>query len=195
MTLSEKFTDKLLEMQIIKDEEKDIYSYGFKQGIILLINMITMIIIGLLFNMIWESIIFMVSYSFLRVYAGGYHANSNLSCYLFSVAMMAAVLWLIKLIPWNSFICSIIAVVTSMIILLLAPVEDNNKPLDKKEKEVFKKRTNIVLGILTGFTITFWVMDKQMVSICIVMGVTVLSVMLVLGKVKNMYIGTVNSYN
>ena len=63
-----------------------------------------MIIIGLLFNMICESIIFMVSYSILRIYAGGYHASTPIRCYLFSIVMIVAVLLLMKSIPWNGFI-------------------------------------------------------------------------------------------
>ncbi len=70
--------------------------------------------------------------------------------------MITAVLWLIKIIPWNGFICFIITIVLSIIILLIAPVEDSNKPLDQKEKIIFKKWININLCILAGWTIFFW---------------------------------------
>ncbi|MBU5314543.1 accessory gene regulator B family protein [Tissierella carlieri] len=185
MDLSEILTDKLISMQIISVEEKDIYSYGFKQGLLLLLNMITIIIIGFFFNMIWQSVIFMVAYSILRVYAGGYHASTPFSCYLFSVVMITAVLWLIKLIPWNGFICFIITTVSCIIILLIAPVEDANKPLDQEEKRIFKKRTNIILGVLIGFALLFWFTGEKQISICIIMGICLISVMLVLGKIKD----------
>lgn len=184
MDLSEILTDKLISMQIINVEEKDIYSYGFKQGLLLLLNMITIIMIGFFFNMIWQSVIFMVAYSILRVYAGGYHASTPFRCYLFSVVMITAVLWLIKLIHWNGFICFLITIASGIIILLMAPVEDANKPLDHVEKRIFKKRTNIVLSVLVGIALLFWFKSGNQISICIIMGICLISVMLVLGKLK-----------
>ncbi len=191
MNLSEKLTDKLVNSQIINDEEKDLYYYGFKQGFLLLLNMVTVIIIGIIFNMVWQSVVFMISYSLLRVYAGGYHANTQLRCYLFFIGMITAVLWLMKFIPWNSFICLMITAVSSMVILLMAPVEDTNKPLDQKEKEIFKKQTNIVLAILIGFVLFFWLMGGRQVPICIVMAIWMVSAMLVLGRIKNKYAKTI----
>ena len=41
----------------------------------------------------------------IRPYAGGYHARTQLKCYLISVGMMIAVLWLIERVTWNGFIC------------------------------------------------------------------------------------------
>ena len=145
MNLAEELTVKLVKMEVINNEDKALYSYGFKQGFLLFLNMITVIIIGVIFNMIWQSVIFMIAYSCLRVYAGGYHANTELSCYIFSLIMIIAVLWLINRILWNTFICLSITVISDLIILLLAPVEDANKPLDHKEIEIFKKRTYIIL--------------------------------------------------
>lgn len=184
MNLSERLTDKLLKMQIINYEEKNLYYYGFKQGFLLLLNMITIIMIGIIFNMIWQSVIFMVAYSILRVYAGGYHASTPFNCYLFSVVMITAVLWLIKVISWNGLICFIISIVSGIIILLMAPVEDANKPLDQEEKRIFKKRTNLVLGVLIGFALLFWFTGGKQISICIIMGICLISVMLLLGKIK-----------
>lgn len=185
MNLSDKLTNKLLKMQIISGEEMDLYYYGFKQGFLLLLNMMTVIIIGIIFSMIWQSVIFIIMYSLLRAYAGGYHASTQSRCYLFSVVMITSVLWLIKLIPWNGFICFSITTVAGMIILLMAPVEDSNKPLDQREKEIFKKRANIILCILAGFVLLFWFNGMKEISICIVMGICMISAMLILGRLKN----------
>lgn len=189
MNLSDKLTDKLLKMQIINSEEKELYYYGLKQGFLLLLNMMTVIIIGFIFNMIWQSVIFVITYSLLRAYAGGYHASTQAGCYLFSLVMIISVLWLIKLIPWNGFIIFIITIVASMIILIIAPVEDSNKPLDQKEKVIFKKRTNSILSVLAASALLFWLIDVNLISICMVMGICIISIMIVLGKIKNMIEG------
>ena len=185
MIVIDQLTKKLVDHEIIKDEDKELYSFGFEQGIVLLYNLITMIAIGYIFNMLWESVIFMVAYGVLRPYAGGYHAKTQLRCYLFSALMMVAVLWIIKHVTWNRFICFIIMTVASAIILVLAPVEDKNKPLDQIEQAVFKKRTNIVLSILIGLTVLFWFSRLKQISICISVSLGMLSVMLILGRLKN----------
>lgn len=183
MELSKKLTDKLIDLELINDDDKELYYYGFEQGFLLLLNFMTLIIIGIIFNMVWQSIIFITAYSVLRSYAGGYHTGDKLKCYLFSIVMIIIVLWLIRWIPLNEFIYFIITVISSMIILIMAPVEDSNKPLDSKEKKVFKKRSNIILGVLIGLTLLFWLMGKKQVSLCIIMAICTSSFMLVLGKI------------
>lgn len=174
-----------MDYDIIKDGDKEIYLFGFYQGIVLIYNYITIIAIGFAFHMVWESIVFMVAYGVLRPYAGGYHARTQFRCYLFSVLMMVLVLWFIKQISWNGFICSLITTVASLLIVKLAPVEDENKPLDQIEQYVFKKRTNRILSILIGLTVLFWFLGLKQISICITVSLGTLSIMLVLGNMKN----------
>lgn len=185
MYILEKLTDKLIKTQIIDEEEKELYIYGFKQGFILLINIITVIIIGLHFKMIWQSIVFMISYSLLRAYAGGYHTSTQLRCYLFSIIMIMSVLWGLSQIPRNGTICFVITMISGIIIFKFAPVEDQNKPLSQLEQTVFKERTNIILIILIGHIVLFWFIGLWEISTCISVAVFVISIMLVLGKIKN----------
>lgn len=188
MDISEKITKKLVKMQVIDEEDKDLYVYGFQQGFILLINTITVILIGFVFNMVWQSIVFLVTYSVLRAYAGGYHASTQLRCYLFSTGMIILVLYTLSQIPRNGFICFGITTVSSIIIFMLAPVEDQNKPLSKLEQTVFKERTNCIMLILIGCIIIFWIFGFWEISVCMSVSLLVLSIMLVLGKAKNFVI-------
>lgn len=186
MDISERFANRLINMQIIRSEEKEIYSYGFRQGLLLLLNTVTIILIGLIFNMFWETMLFMVFYSSIRIYAGGYHASSPVTCYLISILMISMVLGLIKLTSWNGYLCSIIIVISNIVILLIAPTEDIKKPLDPNEKKFFKKRANIVLGTSNVLALFFWFIGINKISICIVMGVCTVSFMLLAGRIKNM---------
>lgn len=82
------FTNKLIKYQIIKVEDKELYVYGFWQGGIFIVNLVTVIIIGLLFNMLWQSLVFMVAYGLLRPMAGGYHARTQYNCYILSIILI-----------------------------------------------------------------------------------------------------------
>ncbi|MDS1005152.1 accessory gene regulator B family protein [Clostridium sporogenes] len=185
LSISEKIVDKLIDGNIIESEDKDLYTYGFHQGFLIIFNILTAIAIGLLFKMAWESLVFLMAYIPLRSYAGGYHARTSLRCYMFSLIIIIMVLLGIKFIYWNSIICIIVTFCATSIIFALQPVEDENKPLDKKERVVYKKRTKSILLVLIGIELVFWFFDNEQISITIIMALFVISFMLILGKIKN----------
>lgn len=185
INVSEKIVESLITMGVVPSEDKELYKFGIIQGILMVINVLTFILIGLIFGMVWQSIVFMLAYIPIRSYAGGYHARTQLKCYLLSIASIIAVLIEIKLIPWNGYICSIISLCAGMIIFWLAPVEDSNKPFDQIEITVYKKRTRIILVLLLVVAFLFWFVGSKQNSISIIMALEVVAVMLIFGAVKN----------
>lgn len=175
----------MIAAKIIIAEDKDLYVYGLQQGMLIAMNTLTVLAIGFYLNMAWQSMVFYLAFVPLRSYSGGYHAKTPLSCYIFSVVMIVAALLGIKLIPWNSFICYIVTICAGGVILLLSPVEDSNKPLDQVEIAVYRKRTHIILSILTVAALIFWFVDNQQLSISIITALIMLSLMLILGKYKH----------
>ena len=181
---SEKITNAIAQNGTIKAEDKELYKYGIQQGMMILLNLCTTLIIGAVFEMVWQSILFTVAYIPIRSYAGGYHSKTPQRCYIFSILMIIAVLWGMKYFNNTYFICIALLVFASIIILLLSPVEDKNKPLDKLEKRIYKKRTLIILGIEILIILLFLVIDILSISFCMVIALFSLSIMLVLGRIK-----------
>ena len=181
---SEKITNAIAQNGTIKAEDKELYKYGIQQGMMILLNLCTTLIIGAVFKMVWQSILFTAAYIPIRSYAGGYHSKTPQRCYIFSILMIIAVLWGMKYFNNTYFICIALLVFASIIILLLSPVEDKNKPLDKLEKRIYKKRTLIILGIEVLIILLFLVIDILSISFCMVIALFSLSIMLVLGRIK-----------
>ena len=185
-SLTTKFVNKLINSNIIKKEDSEIYSYGFKEMLFITINIITTIFIGLIFNKVFEIILFMITYSAIRVYAGGYHARTKPKCYIFSVLMLISVCYILKLNLLNSYLLIVIlTIISSGIILYLAPVEDENKPLDEIEIKVYTKRTVrnlIIVLVVLGITLMF---NKINISVCICISLLCNGTMLILGKINN----------
>jgi accessory gene regulator B len=182
--LANRFTEKLVLYQIIKEEDKDLYTYGIWQGVILLLNYITIITISCFFQMLWQGIIFTVAYGFLRSYAGGYHARTQTRCYLFSMFMIIVVHCLIKFVNWNQISLITSITLSSIAILYMAPMAAENKELDEKEYIVYKKRTKIVLFLLIVTILLFKLVKQHEVCVCITMAICVSSIMLILAKIK-----------
>jgi len=186
--ISNRITDKLIENGTIVNEDRELYVYGLQQGFIMLINIITTIIIGVIFGMFWQSIVFLIAYIPIRSYAGGYHARTQLRCYFISTLIIIMALLGMRMIMWTNFYCLLTAFLSSIIIIILAPVEDTNKPLSQKEKQVYRKMTIIILGVLFNLIILFQVLGQFQISVSITMAILVLGFMVVFGNVRNVVV-------
>ena len=136
--LSNKITKKLVDINIIEAADSELYEYGFWQGGVLFFNFLTVVLLGILFNMLLESMIFLVFYGVLRTIAGGYHARTQNTCYILSIILMMVVLIMLKTFHWNTILCCILTILSISVIFILAPVQDENKLLDETEKRFFK---------------------------------------------------------
>ena len=141
-----KLADVLIEKNISKIEDREIIIYGLSTGMELVLNTATTIVLGLVFGMVLESIIFSLSFSAIRIYAGGYHCQKAINCYFFSSGIVILVLAIVKFTP-SKYILKIsifILLISVPVILKLAPVETPTKLLDEMEK-VFPKKDSFSL--------------------------------------------------
>ena len=184
-SLTKRFIQLLIVKNIIKDKDKNIYVYGFNQLLFTGLNLITVIILGVIFNKLMDSIIFMCTYIPIRVYAGGYHAKTHLKCYIFSIIMLSIILFILKINLISLHISLILVLISSILILFLSPVEDKNKPLDKLEKKVYKKRTirNFIIALIV--LLIFLLLNKSSIIISMSLAFTCNGIMLILGKLNN----------
>ena len=143
--LSDTITDILIANNTIKPEDRELYCYGVRHGLTLIANVLTTIVIALVCGELWQCLVFMLSFILTRRYAGGYHAKTPLRCYIYSNALIFAALLIIKFLSLGIFICGCLSVISGTIIFFLTPVEAANKPLDEKERTVYRIRTRIIL--------------------------------------------------
>lgn len=182
--ISVKVVDSLIKNDIISNDDKTLYLFAVDQLFSLLLHIVTTLIIGALFGMFLESVVFLIAYIPIRQYAGGYHAKTPTRCYIISVVLTMVSLYIIGLPIWSDYVILFVLSITSLIIFLLAPVEDKNKPLDDKEQIVYKNRTHIVLAVLIFFAlISFFILKPFCISV--VVSQMTLSFMLILGTIKN----------
>ena len=179
--LSRKIVNDLTRSDIVKAEDAEIYIYGINQILMYSINISSALIIGLIFGKFFEAAVFIVAYCSLRSFAGGYHAKTPLRCYVFSVIVLVGIKYL-YLTEWMYYVVLLAA---ALVVIVLSPVEDKNKPLDEIEYRVYKKRTILIAAteLLIGIVLKLMGLDNLFVAV--VYSFVVLSFMLVAGKVKN----------
>lgn len=182
---SECITQSLIDNQIIESEERELYRYGIQQGLTIVLNLVTTLLIGLLCDMIWQSIVFTVAYIPLRSFAGGYHAKTTIGCYIFSIVLITAVLLTMKLLPISSFVCCIMLLCSGVCIFVLAPVENHNKPLDDMELAVYGRRARWITVLEIMIALLCDRLGLQDILMCLSVSLVIMSVMLILGAIKN----------
>lgn len=178
-----KLADVLIEKGISENEDKEIIVYGLASGMELVFNIITTIILGLIFGLFMESFVFLISFSFIRIYAGGYHCQKAINCYFFSSGIVVLVLFIIKFTPkWYILAISLVILLISVpIILKLAPVETKTKPLDELEQKHYGKKTIIHLSIECVVILILFIADLPILAFVICLGVVVVAVLVLFG--------------
>ncbi len=169
--LSDSLTDFLIGKNVI-DDDREIYQYGFEQFFTTLLNIVTMLLLGIMFGKIYQSIVLTISFMTLRPYSDGYHASTPLRCYILTAVSISATLSIMKFIAINRFICLGMLILSSLVIILFSPIGTENKLLDEIEKIVYSKKTTIVWGVEACVALLFIVSNITEIHITIVFAQT-----------------------
>ena len=185
--LSRKIGNNLVQSDIVKEEDAEIYIYGINQILVFVLNVSSALIIGLIFGVFPEIAVFMAAYIPLRSFAGGYHAKTPLSCYVFSVIMLIVVSIGLKYLHIADWVYYAVLVAATLVVLVLSPVEDSNKPLDEIEHKVYKRRTILIATVELTLAMLLKLLMLDDLFIATAYSFVVLSLMLIAGKAKNRF--------
>ncbi len=172
---SEQFTDFLLMKGIIQSENREIYTYGFVALFSTAINIIIILTIGIMAGIILESMFFIFMFGIIRIYSGGYHAETHISCVLIFVGFYGASMAVAKFLPvemGNAFSLSV-GIISFAVILSLAPVEHKNKPFIEGEQRKFQILSRAIASVefmgICLITVFFYEAIKAAVIISLAM--------------------------
>lgn len=146
--ISQKITDFLCDNGIIQKEEADIYTYGYEAVFSGLLDLLLVLAAGILFHCLDRALVFFAMFVSVRMYTGGYHADTYLRCKLIMLLILLTVLWISAM----QFPLTAICLLTILLILTVyfqAPIEHPNKPLDESEKKKYH-RYSLILSLLWG---------------------------------------------
>ena len=149
--LSAKLAAEMVSAGAVKEEDREVYEYGIEVVAALLINILSSVVLFSVFGMLVEGLIFFAFFFPLRTYSGGHHLASHLGCYILSMAIMLLVILSIRLVPESGyFATSLLLAAFSSLIVLFSPIEDRNRPLDEKEKVIYRKKA------LNCWQLSYW---------------------------------------
>lgn len=185
--LSQRIGDDLVRSNVIEAEDAEIYIYGINQILVSVLNVSSALIIGLIFGVFLEIAVFMAAYIPLRSFAGGFHAKTPLRCYIFSIFMLIVVSIGFKYLSIVVWVYYVVLTIAFIVVLVLSPVEDRNKPLDDLEYKVYKKRAIIIATVELAISILLKLIGLDSLFVTVVYSFAVLGFMLIVGAIKNAF--------
>lgn len=149
--LAKRFADRLLANSSISEDEQELYIYGLFMLLSSLMYLILACFLGCILGCVLESIIFYVAFQFIRRYAGGYHASTEMRCEILSTLSILACIVVLRLSMTYDFQFALLVVsaVSAVCIAVLCPLDTPEKPLSKKEFKYFRKISWLILSVIS----------------------------------------------
>ena len=144
--------------QIIHEDEIEIYEYGLELLLTSIFEILAVLIISICIGKLLITALFLLSFCCLRTFAGGFHASTNFKCFLTLLVVYAAFLS-IDFLTNQSVYKSIsinFSIISEVIVLLLAPVGSENKPLSVEEIKRYRFISIAIVSFETLVVFSLW---------------------------------------
>lgn len=155
--LAEDIAFLLIKHKIVDIEQREVYIYGLEvillNGGLLIAFLIISLLCGEMINF-WAYLIFFLP---IRIFSGGYHAETSERCFVLSTITFGVSIAASKLIPllYISNTGKIIGAVSVIVILVLAPLINENNPLNQTQR----RRNRIILCTLLFIDLVFYILS------------------------------------
>ncbi|ANU49071.2 hypothetical protein ADH76_33180 [Enterocloster clostridioformis] len=184
--LAERIVEWQIKKHFLPDEDRGLYQYAYEVLLNQVINVLIAILIAVLFRAPMPVFLFLASYIPLRSYCGGHHARTNGGCTAVSAVLLCIICVIYRILPSNAGVIMqpVSYIISGLLIIRFAPVENVNKPLAEEERVRYRKISRYIWfgESLVGMSLFF---IKSPAGVVIALSHTVLCVMLYWGKVIN----------
>ncbi|WP_022750195.1 accessory gene regulator ArgB-like protein [Lachnobacterium bovis] len=156
------YARKQLRAGIIKEEDRDVYKYGYILAMEMGINILISGMMAFIFNMLECLIVFSCVFIPLRTFCGGWHASKSWICSLISNVTIAGIMIVEKYQIWTFgiWVAVIIELVCSIAVWNMAPIEHKNKPLSNQEKKAYRKICKVMYVVQLGLMFLFYCIGR-----------------------------------
>lgn len=185
-SLSGRIAERLVSSNSGSEENYELYVYGL---FILLSNLMYLMfvcIFGIIFRVLFESVVFYTAFRFIRKYAGGYHSSTETRCEIMSLLSIAACVALIRFSKDCSCqnILLAAAIFSAFLIFFFCPLDTPEKPLTEKEHRRCKRISVLILLIIFSLIIISYKLGFSVVFAPCCVSLLLEAVLLIAGKIK-----------
>ncbi|MBD5473794.1 MAG: accessory gene regulator B family protein [Lachnospiraceae bacterium] len=183
--IRKKIINAFLKKYNVRDEDAVILEYGLSKMFMFLEDVVFTLVLGYLLGIIIESIVFQTLFILLRMYAGGYHSETEEKCKIYSALVTVSSLVLIKFLPDGTWLSFLFILAASALISILAPVEAVKKPLSDAERKIYCKRA-VIITVIADVILAFdLILGGSIFYKPIMVGLYGVCIFMVIGKISN----------
>ena len=129
--------------------------YGLAGIYSLIVKTIVVIIISILTKTIQETLLLILFYAGIRTFSFGWHAKSNLACWITTILVYNIIPLLIINMNFNNYIGYLILGLSLISMILWAPADTPKRPLIRKEARRKSKILSITVVIIYSIIYLF----------------------------------------
>ncbi|MCM1273238.1 MAG: accessory gene regulator B family protein [Clostridium sp.] len=135
---------------LVDEENREIIEYGLTRFFAISASWFFAILCAAIMGNVLVGFLFEACYMLLRSYVGGYHAGSKKSCFYLTYISTLIFIALIFLVHVSKIVMCGGILLFDLAIVICAPVQSRNKPLNSVEKKVYQKKSILIAAVETG---------------------------------------------
>lgn len=157
-----KLTDVLISHQTIEEQNKKVYVYGAELLLSTGLALISILAMGLIFNVGIESIVFLSFFMPIRTTCSGYHAKTHESCFFLALSIAAMSIWSSILLPsnWLIHICMLLIFICSELYIFFRGPYKSQKNKISQTRYMKNKKLMHKIQLLEGICFGLFVLCK-----------------------------------
>lgn len=176
--------NQMEEEKFLSQEMKEHYIYALITMIEKWITVISVFCISIFFEQIVPMVIFLAFFLTLRKRTGGFHANSFWQCYLGTVFISIAIIFICPILTNHMSIVYSLLICSIIFISIIGTVNHPNMAMDCFELQESKKAARNLLGLKCMILLSAITLDINKIYICYMsMAIILCAILLCLAKI------------
>ena len=149
--------------------------YGLEGIYSLIVKLSVVILIALLTNNLSTTLLFLLFYAGIRTFSFGWHAKTNIACWISTITIYNIIPLLIIKITIPNFIGYVILGIALLSMVIWAPADTPKRPLIRKEQRLKAKILSIL--VITLYFIIYLITDIQIIKNSILYAITIQTIL------------------
>lgn len=149
MNLSSYIARVLADNGIISKSDEDVCRYGMEVFFASVFDVLAVLVLSVFLHNFLNLVLFFISFLSLRIYAGGYHADTKLRCFLIMVFVYVLFTFVLRYTHYRFYFAIEVSamLITSAMVMSFAPIIHRNKSSNDKERCLYRKVSIVVLAV------------------------------------------------
>ncbi len=184
--LSKRMASFFVRQSIIEKNDEEVYEYGLQLLLSTVLNAAIALLLAIVSGTVIPCLFYLSAFVVMRKSAGGFHAKTHFGCCCILIAVLCCFIAFIKFAPTKIYAAvSIISVIISTVtVLIFAPLEHKNKPLSSKDKVRLRKVSIAYMVVISSLVILFGIFNLSQIMVSTALGIATSSGSVLAAKMR-----------